>query len=422
MSFRQLINKALISSLLLITLPIAQGCVTFKKNLPVSEAVQDDLESTLVQPQVNLDEAALVFDSVQFEVDGPSFAWPAADISGIYVGSGFKTDCQGIGQVRKFDAHSLNKLWKADIVGAIGDTRLLIADTKVMVAAGERIYALDTRNGKTAWKTDKFSGHCFQESMGRLSEDKKTYFIGSSKGSVAAINVNNGEVLWTADMPGAVFGMPLVVDAQVIWADMSGQVSSFKKTTGELLWSQRFGDSLAFFAGPVLHRDKILVVSRNASQVIISDLKGKELYSHKLDNSFIAMPVSCNGSIALADMKGSVSWLSNDLSKTISTVKIADGYIFGTPLCIEDQLILSVYDRPSNQEEEKIKSSSLLVNFRDSNEFNSYELPCCLHALPSMIYNDQYVYIPLTLYSSEKKSFARLLKVPLSEVVSTEVF
>ncbi len=67
-------------------------------------------------------------------------------------------------------------------------------------------------------------------------------YVGSSTGTLAAIDLGTGNILWQANADGPVFHAPAVTEALVLYGSQDGKLRAVDRATGELRWSFAAGD------------------------------------------------------------------------------------------------------------------------------------------------------------------------------------
>src|SRR6185312_16295985 len=68
--------------------------------------------------------------------------------------------------------------------------------------------------------------------------------IGSSDGSIYAINLTSGQKLWAYKTGGAVESSPLILDGKVIAGSADNSLYAVDLASGKLLWKYETGDKI----------------------------------------------------------------------------------------------------------------------------------------------------------------------------------
>ncbi|EFB72200.1 outer membrane protein assembly factor BamB [Providencia rustigianii] len=116
-------------------------------------------------------------------------------------------------------------------------TTVYAADRKGLVKAFE----LDS--GKELWSVDlsKNNGFLFANLSALLSGGLTVFddkiFIGTERGTVIALNKENGEVLWDVEVAGEALSKPVVSGDLVIIHTSNGQLQALDTATGAIKWT-----------------------------------------------------------------------------------------------------------------------------------------------------------------------------------------
>jgi CSLREA domain-containing protein len=341
-------------------------------------------------PNNNLD-----YTMVSWSTTGPAFSVPAIDKQVVYAGSGFRSDCNNIGELRAFDKLSLQLLWKAEIEGAIGDTNLIRVNDLLVTGAGDGLIALQANTGSLAWQTH-LQG-CFQESSIRLHEGN--LYTGSSSGDIYALTTE-GQIVWQNTLTDTVFAAPAVWENILYFVDLSNTLTAVEIQSGEILWQKQLtveaGEPIGVFAEPLIYNEKLFVADY-AGQVRRLSLVGEVEAQHSTGIRYIANPTVCDQAIIAANLSGRVDWLEFDDLQARHSVIVPGPYLFGTPQCLDDNLIIvTTYGEDDR--------SSHLYYLKAGQILRIFEFPCCQNALTTTIIDGNYLYNLLTTYSNERQA------------------
>lgn len=378
--------KQLILFFFLIELIFIKGCQIVDNN--------KSTDKTSINKQNSTEDKKLVVfekDRVSFVTTGPAFAVPAVNEKFLFVGSGFSRDCQTRGELRAFDKNNLKLVWHSQVKGSIGDTTIKVVDDLVIFGSGDGVTALNSNNGKLLWHR-QLKG-CFQESF--ITVSNKKIYIGSSTGDIYSLNLQ-GEVLWQNKLKGSVFAAPPIsTKNQVFFVDMKNNLAAIHAETGDIIWEKNlFKDEKVeggFFSSPLIYNDRLVLTSRSGGVLILS-LEGQVLATNVTKSDYIASPIICDGDIIVANLSSQVSWLSPKNLKPKHTLQLPGKFIFGTPQCQNDVVILTTYG--------EAQKPSILYFLKNGNIVDYTKLPCCNHALTTTIIDKNHVYNILTPYSS----------------------
>ena len=139
------------------------------------------------------------------------------------------------------------KVWEFKDEGFGADTRLTgsLRGGLYLYAAGNRVRALDARNGKLAWSADHPGPGMIH--MVPAADDRRVY-AGTVGGTFAAFDLKSGKVMWEHEAATASYGYcnPVVVEGVALVGDRglgedrTGELRAFDAKTGRALWSFPF--------------------------------------------------------------------------------------------------------------------------------------------------------------------------------------
>jgi len=208
------------------------------------------------------------------------------------------------------------KLWDhagiAESAGILQSTSAAIAGEYVMApySSGE-IYALRVQNGRPAWNdmlTHSGAATALSELddiAGRPVVDRDVVFAISHSGIMAAININNGERLWSRDIGG--IQTPWAAGDYVYVLTSDQQVICLTRKEGKVKWIhqlQRWDDpedksGSIDWAGPVLVSDRLVMVSSHGFAAALSPYTGDLMGKMAIPAGTLIPPVVANGTLYL---------------------------------------------------------------------------------------------------------------------------
>ncbi|MFB7216411.1 PQQ-binding-like beta-propeller repeat protein [Streptomyces sp. NPDC056255] len=142
---------------------------------------------------------------------GPAGATPAIANGLVYVGSAEQELIYAI------DAESGKHRWTADVYGQVASP-LISADT--VVACGEKsglLCGIDASTGRRRWLFGADNGSDISTPTPGVS--RGTAYVGSGKGDLYAVNIQNGKQRWKFHAGGSIVASPAVSDGTVFASD-----------------------------------------------------------------------------------------------------------------------------------------------------------------------------------------------------------
>ena len=208
------------------------------------------------------------------------------------------------------------RLWDhsgiSESAGILQSTSAAVAGEYVMApySSGE-IYALRVQNGRPAWNdmlTHSGAATALSELddiAGRPVVDRDIVFAVSHSGVMAAINVNNGERLWSRDIGG--IQTPWAAGDYVYVLTSDQQMICLTRKEGKVKWIhqlQRWANDedksgAISWSGPVLVSDRLVVVSDRGLAAALSPYTGDLLGKMEIPAGTLIPPVVANGTLYL---------------------------------------------------------------------------------------------------------------------------
>jgi outer membrane protein assembly factor BamB len=208
------------------------------------------------------------------------------------------------------------KLWDhqaiSESAGILESTSAAVAGDFVIApySSGE-LYALSVQNGRPAWSdTLTASGNLtalsdLDDIAGRPVVDRDMVFAISHAGVMVAINLNNGERVWSRDVGGV--QTPWAAGDYVYVTTTEGQLLCLTRKEGKVRWlhqlqhweDQDNKSGVIFWAGPVLVSNRLVLVSSIGTAISISPYTGELMGKTDIPDGAYIAPVVANGTLYL---------------------------------------------------------------------------------------------------------------------------
>jgi outer membrane protein assembly factor BamB len=171
--------------------------------------------------------------------------------TGLAVGDQLLVLASRDGRVVAFDPRG-NQVWSA-VLGAEAVSVPALGEGLVVVRTSDsRIQAIDLDSGRPRWSIARQSPPLVLRATNTAVFRSGWVFLGLPGGRLIAVNALSGQVEWEAlvsaprgtteiERLADVLGAPLVGDDDVVALSFQGKLSSFERTTGQLLWSREIG-------------------------------------------------------------------------------------------------------------------------------------------------------------------------------------
>ncbi|HKO97461.1 MAG TPA: PQQ-binding-like beta-propeller repeat protein [Pyrinomonadaceae bacterium] len=222
--------------------------------------------------------------------------------------------------------------------------------------AGSFIVALDKRNGKELWRTPREEGSSWSTPLA-VNHSGGTQIVVTGTTKVRSYEPATGKVLWETAGLG-LNPIPVPVHQNDVVYVMSGyrdpKLMAIKlgrqgdlTGTDAILWSHTRG--LAYTTSPVLHENKLYVVTDNGTISAFNATTGEPHYAQvRLPKSYNlkASPVGANGKLYLATEDGDVVVIKmGEKFEILGTNTLADQVFIATPVIAAGEMFLRSQNR-----------------------------------------------------------------------------
>lgn len=235
-----------------------------------------------------------------------------------------------------------------------GTAPLITGDRLILVFDQEGdsfIVALDKRTGKELWRAARDERSSWSTPLAIEHGGRKQVVV-SSTTRVRSYDPANGKVIWEAGGLGAnVIPVPVYQDGVVfvmsgyrdprLMAIKLGKEGDLSETDS-IVWSHTRG--VAYTASPVLHENKLYVVTDNGLLSVFNATTGEPHYAQvRMPKAYNvkASPVGANGKLYLATEDGDVVVLKmGEKFEVIATNTLDDQVFIATPVIAAGELFL----------------------------------------------------------------------------------
>jgi outer membrane protein assembly factor BamB len=258
-------------------------------------------------------------------------------------------------------------VWEKDL-GVQMRMRLQFGEGSAPVLDGERlivsydheggslIVALDSKTGREVWRTPRDEGSSWSTPL-VVEHQRRRQVIVSATSRVRSYDVQTGKLIWECAGLGA-NTIPAPVHQNGIVYVMSGfrdprlmaiRLGREGNLTGSdaIVWSHTRG--LSYTASPVLHENKLYVVTDNGMVSCFNATTGEPYFAQvRLPQSynFKASPVGAAGKLYLATEDGDVVVLKmGEKFEVLATNTLEDQVFIASPIIVEGEIYLRSQNR-----------------------------------------------------------------------------
>jgi eukaryotic-like serine/threonine-protein kinase len=126
-----------------------------------------------------------------------------------------------------------------------------------------------------------------------------TVFVGSGKGELIALNLDNGSVYWKYDAGNPIGeSSPAYSDGAVFIGDLGGNLHAVNARDGKRFWSVKLGSEIK--SSPVVYGDRILIGSYDENLYCVSTKNGSVIWKFKTNGPVHSTPGIASGMAFIA--------------------------------------------------------------------------------------------------------------------------
>jgi outer membrane protein assembly factor BamB len=215
-----------------------------------------------------------------------------------------------------------------------------------------RLYALDAASGNRLWVYSSATPPLSLRGTGRPLIDDDQVYAGFSNGKLAALALDDGEVLWevAVGVPEgrSEFERLVDIDADPVFAANTVFAASYQNRlvaistiSGRIIWSR----DMSVFQNLLLDGRNLYVTTEQDEVLAIDRANGNILWRQDaLAGRGISAPALLHGRVVFADRHGYLYWLSPDDGAMTGRYRVSDAPV-RAPLVSVDGVLYVIDDR-----------------------------------------------------------------------------
>jgi len=232
-------------------------------------------------------------------------------------------------------------LWKTSIKR--GEATATVGDPGVFVAGGTTLFRLNP-DGRLDWSTD------IGATQSEVAVDGKRAYVGSDRGTVYALDQENGTILWKcSQLSGAVRMAPAVVAGRVIVESADNNVYGIDAATGALKWLFTRPDGSLGYSAPTPAPASSVVVCGESVVYRLDGATGKQLWSTTIGGKALGTPAVGGGRVFVAGDGGGLVAINLENGNRLWRFRVENDKTgsdwFGSPLLVGRTVYITTYRR-----------------------------------------------------------------------------
>jgi len=251
------------------------------------------------------------------------------------------------GNVLAYDENG-RSLWKSKVSSEVLNVSR-VEDGIVIVRSGDgRIAGLNAANGERVWVYERSTPALVVRSHAGVTIQRGILYAGFAGGRLAAIKINDGEVLWetSVSQPSGntelerisdITGDPVVDDEQVCAVAFQGRLACYDITRGNPLWNR----DLSSDKGMMLLRGYLYLSDAKSSVIEMDRSSGNTVWKNdQLFMRSVSSPFVMEDFVIVGDRLGYLHALSRIDGHFTARIKLDGGSIKARILPLDEGLLL----------------------------------------------------------------------------------
>lgn len=245
------------------------------------------------------------------------------------------------------------KAWEGNVDGEILTPPLIGHGVVLVRTADGRITAFNSANGEQKWVyRNRAVPLNLRTTVGMTFGGATGVLAGFPGGSLAALNLENGEIYWQTPVSfpsgvteveriNDVAGAPTLVGRETCAVTFQGQIGCFDGENGQPIWLKPFSSY-----GGLVADDKAVIAADDWSVITAyAPLTGDVLWRNdQLKSRDVSRPVLAGNAVVVGDYKGFVHFLSRDDGHFVAREKTDNSAIGAPPVLAGQTLIVQTRD------------------------------------------------------------------------------
>ncbi len=237
--------------------------------------------------------------------------------------------------------------WRHTVSSEVMADPVSTLDLVIVRTVDGRLHGLERDSGALRWTFDRSVPSLTLRGLSAPLLHGGRLFVGMDNGRMAALDPDNGQLLWEQVIAAPTGRSELErladIDADLVAADkeiyvasVGGELACVDGDTGQVLWRR----SIASYSGMALVDDK-LVVSDTDGRVWALDARTGAAAWKQEDLLYrrLSAPAAQGDLVVLGDFEGYLHWLSPRDGSLVGRVRAGSAAFQGAPVTVGDQLL-----------------------------------------------------------------------------------
>ncbi len=237
-----------------------------------------------------------------------------------------------IGSIQALEIETGKRTWRRTDLRPRG-AGVIRGDTLFVGDARGRLHALDVNDGETIWSADVGGGLW----PSALTAHAGVILWVDETDSLRALSAVDGGRVWTGGVPGGSRGGCAVDSARVYVSGTEGRVTAFAHAHGTPAWTCDLPTRI--YAAPVSDGDNLYIAGLNGRLYVLSASSGEIQWSARLSGACRASPALAGDLLLVSTMSATVELISIPQQRKVSTLDVSRAVRVG-PVTAGDRVFI----------------------------------------------------------------------------------
>ncbi len=253
------------------------------------------------------------------------------------------------GEVVAFNPDSGSERWRAVASSEVISRPAIGRGLAIVRSNDGRVFAFAITSGERRWVYDRGLPSLTLRGNGRPVVDGNTVYLGYDGGSVVALKMEDGSVLWEqkiAEGEGRtelermvdIDGDLVASGSEVYVASYNSRVVALDAGSGRPLWNR----DMSVYGGVALAGDRLLVSDADGTVWALDRRTGASMWRQDgLAHRWLTTPTAAGNYAVVGDLEGYLHWLNLDSGAMAARVRVARDPLRATPQSA-DEVVFAV--------------------------------------------------------------------------------
>jgi outer membrane protein assembly factor BamB len=252
------------------------------------------------------------------------------------------------GEVVALNQENGEELWRSTVSSEVMSIAPVALDVVVVRTNDGKIYGLNSDSGSLRWQAGRKTPALSLRGMSVPLITHGAALVGFDNGKLAAISLTQGNVLWEAavaiprgrselDRMVDIDGLFEEWDGVVYVATYQGRLAAINLQNGNVIWSR----NMSSFTGLTVDGSNLYLTDEFSNVWAIDKRSGATLWKQPaLRMRMITAPAVIDRYVVVADYQGYLHWMDKYEGSFVARVQSDDEGVLATPLVIDEHVVM----------------------------------------------------------------------------------